>query len=126
MGAIPPRAVGVLEEGISVGPPQNEGGVGGLGSNNRVVEARSGNSIEKKAVQEGEDLVVIVGTSIVVQVVGQGVSTIGGSWFMEEVDVVVAKGQDVVSEAMVDFLGATIVLEVLVVGEDIYDELGAK
>ena len=45
---------------------------------------------------------------------------------MEEADVVVAKGQDIVGKAAVDFLGTTIVLEVLVVSEDIDDELGAQ
>ena len=44
---------------------------------------------------------------------------------MEEADVVVAKGQDIVGKAAVDFLGAMIILEVLVVGEDIDDEFGA-
>jgi hypothetical protein len=58
-------------------------------------------------------------------VAGQGICAIGGSQFMEEVDVVVAKGQDVVGKAVVDFLGATIILEVLVVSEDIDDEFGA-
>ena len=46
-GAIPPGAIGVLEEGISVGPPRDEGGVGGLGGDNRGVEVHSGNDIEK-------------------------------------------------------------------------------
>ena len=44
---------------------------------------------------------------------------------MEEVDVVVTKGQDIAGKAVVDFLGALIILEVLVVSKDIDDEFGA-
>ena len=67
-----------------------------------------------------------MGTGVVVGSSGQGICTIGGAWFMEETDVVVAKGQDIVGKAAVDFLGTMIVLEVLVVSEDINDELGAQ
>ena len=70
-------------------------------------------------------MVVIVGTSIMVWVVGQGVGAIGCPRFMKKADVVVTKGQDVAGKVAVDFLGAAIVLKVLVVGEDIYDKLGA-
>ena len=45
---------------------------------------------------------------------------------MEEADVVVAEREDVVSEAMVDFLGAPVILEVLVVGENVNNELGSE
>ena len=45
---------------------------------------------------------------------------------MEKVNVVVSKGQDIAGEAAVDFLGAAIILEVLVVSEDVDDELGAQ
>ena len=99
--------------------------MGGLGSDNSVVEAGCGDCIKEKAVWQGEDLVIIVGAGVMVQVVGQGICAIGGTWFMEEADVVVAKGQDVAGKAAVDFLGATIILKVLVVSEDIDDEFGA-
>ena len=45
---------------------------------------------------------------------------------MEEADVVVAKGQDVAGETMVDFQGTAVILEVLVVGKNIDDEFGAE
>ena len=45
---------------------------------------------------------------------------------MKEADVVITEREDVVSEATVDFLGAPVILEVLVVGENIDDKLGAK
>ena len=45
---------------------------------------------------------------------------------MEEVDVVIAKSQDVAGKAPVDFLGTTIILEVLVVGKNIDDEFGTE
>jgi hypothetical protein len=45
---------------------------------------------------------------------------------MEEAGVVVAKGQDVAGKVVVDVLGATIILEVLVVSEDIDNEFGAE
>ena len=45
---------------------------------------------------------------------------------MEEADVVVAESQDVVSKAMIDFLGAAVILEVLVVGKNVDNEFGAE
>ena len=45
---------------------------------------------------------------------------------MEKADVVVAEREDVASEATVDFLGAPVILEVLVVSENIDDEFGSE
>ena len=45
---------------------------------------------------------------------------------MEEADIVVAKHEDVASETTVDFLGTSVVLEVLVVGKDIDNKFGSK
>ena len=56
---------------------------------------------------------------------GQGVCAVGGSRFMEKVDVIVSKSQDIAGKAAVDFLRAAIILEVLVVSEDINDKFGA-
>ena len=56
----------------------------------------------------------------------QGIGAIGSTGLMEEADVIVAKREDVASEATVDFLGTPVVLEVLVVGENINDEFGSK
>ena len=41
---------------------------------------------------------------------------------MKKADIVVAEHEDVVGEATVDFLGASVVLEVLVVRENVDDE----
>ena len=106
-------------------PVGDEGRVVSLGGNNGGVEVHSGNGIKKEGVQEGEDMVVIVGTSIMVGMVGQGISTVGHPWFMEKVNVVVSEGEDVMGKVAVDFLGAAVVLKVLVVGEDINNEFGS-
>ena len=45
---------------------------------------------------------------------------------MEEADVVVAEREDVAGEATVDFLGAAVILEVLVVGENVDDKFGSE
>ena len=45
---------------------------------------------------------------------------------MEEADVVVAERKDVAGEATVDFLGATVILKVLVIGKDVNEELGSQ
>ena len=44
---------------------------------------------------------------------------------MEKANVVVSKGKDVAGKAAVDFLGAVVVLKVLMVGEDINNEFGS-
>ena len=45
---------------------------------------------------------------------------------MKEPDVVVAEREDVAGEAAVNFLGAAVVLEVLVVGKDVDYEFSAE
>ena len=45
---------------------------------------------------------------------------------MKKVNIVVAEGQDVAGEAVVDFLGATIILEIFVIGEDVDNKLGTQ
>ena len=45
---------------------------------------------------------------------------------MEEADVVVAECQDIVGEAAIDFLGAAVILEVLVISKNIDDEFGTE
>ena len=66
-----------------------------------------------------------MGTGVVIRAARQGIGAIRGTWLMEEADVVVAEREDVASEAAVDFLGAAVILEVLVVGEDVDDKFGA-
>ena len=45
---------------------------------------------------------------------------------MEEADVVVAECQDVAGKAAIDFLGAAVVLEVLVISENVDDKFGTE
>ena len=100
--------------------------MGGLGGDNSVVKASCGDGAKKEVIWQGKDVVIIVNAGVVVWAAGQGIGMIGSSWFMEEVDVVVAESQDVVGKATVDFLGAAIILEVLVVGKNIDDEFGTE
>ena len=67
-----------------------------------------------------------MGAGVVVRVARQGIGAIGSARLMEEADVVIAEREDVAGEATVDFLGAPIILEVLVVGENIDDEFGSE
>ena len=67
-----------------------------------------------------------MGTGVVVRAARQGIGTIGSARLVEEADVVVAEHEDVAGKASVDFLGAAVILEVLVVGENIDDEFGAE
>lgn len=63
---------------------------------------------------------------IVVGAAREGIGVVGCSQFMEEADIVVAKGENVVGEAAVDLLRAVVVLEVLVVSKDVNDEFSAQ
>ena len=114
---------GTLVEGISVGPLRDEGGMGSLGSNKGGVEVRRGDGIEEEGVREGEDVVIIVGTSVMVQAVGKGIGVIGRPGLVEKTDIVIAEGENVAGKAAVDFLGAAIVLKVLVVSKDVDNKL---
>jgi hypothetical protein len=67
-----------------------------------------------------------VGTGVVVRAARQGIGAIGGTGFMEEADVVVAEREDVASETTVDFLGAPVVLEVLVVSKNVDNKFGSE
>jgi hypothetical protein len=99
--------------------------VSGLYGDNSGVEVSGGDGVEKKAVWQGEDAVIIMGAGVVVRAAGQGIGAIGGAWLMEEVDIVVAQGQDVAGKAAIDLLGAMIILEIFMVSEDVDDEFGA-
>ena len=63
---MPPRAIRVLKKRVSVGPLRKERGVGSLGGDNSVVKAGRCDGIEKEAVGQGEDLVIIMGAGVVV------------------------------------------------------------
>ena len=67
-------------------------------------------------------MVVIMGAGIVVWAARQGIGAIGSARFMEEADVVIAEREDVAGKATINFLGASVILEVLVVGEDVDNE----
>ena len=45
---------------------------------------------------------------------------------MEEADVVVTECQDVAGKAAIDFLGASVILEILVISKDVDDEFGTE
>ena len=100
--------------------------MGGLGGDKSGVEVGGSDGPKEEGIQQGEDAIIIVDTGVVVWAAGQGIGAIGSAQFMEKADVVVAECQDVLGEATVDFLGAAIILEVLVVSEDVDDELGAQ
>ena len=114
----------MLGKGMSVGPLRNERGMSSLGSDDRGVEVCRGDGIEEESILEGENAVIIVGTSIVIWVTGKGISMVGCPGLMEEADIVVAKGENIAGEMAVDFLRTTIVLKVFVVGEDIDNKFG--
>ena len=70
MGAIPPRVIGVSLQRVGVGPLGKEGGVGGLGGNKSGIEVGGGNGPKEEGVRQGEDAIIIVGTSVVVRAAG--------------------------------------------------------
>ena len=61
-----------------------------------------------------------------VQSVRESVGVIGCPWFVEKADVVVAESEDIAGKTVIDLLGTAIVMEVLVIGEDINDELSSQ
>ena len=44
--------------------------MGGLGSNNRVIKVCCSDGIEEEVIWEGKDVVIVVGTSVVVRAAG--------------------------------------------------------
>ena len=98
----------------------------GLGGDESGVEVGGGNGPKEEGVRQGKNAVVVAGTGVVVRAAGQGISAVRSAWFMDEVDVVIAKRENVAGKATVDFLGTTVILEVLVVGKDVDEELGAE
>ena len=116
----------MLGKGVGIGPSGDERGMGGLGCDNGSIEVGCGDGIKKEGIGEGEDAFIIMGASIMVWAVREGVSTIGGSWLVDEVNVIVAKGEDITGETAVDLLRAAVVLEILMVGEHVNDELSSQ
>ena len=116
----------MLLQRVGVGPLGEERGVRGLSGNKSGVEVGGGDGSKKEGVRQGKDAVVIVGASVVVRAVRQGIGAIGRTWLMEKADVIVAEREDVASDATVDFLRAPVILEVLVVGEDVDNKFGSE
>ena len=56
----------------------------------------------------------------------EGIGAVRSARLVEEADVVVAECQDVAGEAAIDFLGASVVLEVLVISKNVDKEFGAE
>ena len=104
----------------------DERGMGCLGGDDGGIEVCRGDGIKEESVQEGKNAVIVVGAIIVVQVAGKGVSAVGHPRLVKKVDIIVAEGEDIVGKMTVNFLGATIVLEVLVVGEYVDDKLSSQ
>ena len=100
--------------------------MGGLSGDKSGVEVGGSDGSKEEGIQQGKDAVVIVGAGVVVQTARQGIGAIGSTRLMEEADVVVAEREDVVGEATVDFLGAPVILEVLVVGKNVDDKFGSE
>ena len=67
-----------------------------------------------------------MGAGVVIRAARQSVGAIGSAWLVEEADVVVAEREDIAGEAAVDFLGASVILEILVVSENVDNKFGAK
>jgi hypothetical protein len=61
-----------------------------------------------------------------IRVTGEGISMIGGAGFVDETDMVVSEGKDILGEVVVKLLGTAVILEILVIGEDVDNELGTK
>ena len=55
---------------VGVGPLGKEGGMGGLSGNKSGVEVGGGNGPKEEGVQQGEDVIVIVGAGVVVWAAG--------------------------------------------------------
>ena len=98
--------------------------MGGLSGDKGGIKVGSGKGLEEEGVREGKDVVVIVGAGVVVGAAGEGIGAIGSARLVEEADVVITERQNVAGKTTVDFLGAAVILEVLVIGENIDDELG--
>ena len=113
-------------ERVGVGPLGEEGNVGGLSGDKGGVKIGGSNGLKKKGIRQGKYAVIVVGAGVVVWAARQGISAIGSAWLMEKADVVVAEGEDVAGEATVDLLGASVILEVLVVGENVDDKFGSE
>ena len=65
--------------------------MGGLGGDKSGVEVSGGNGSKEEGIWQGEDVIIIVDTGVVVRAAGQGIGAIGSTGFMEEADVVVAE-----------------------------------
>ena len=113
-------------ERVGVGPLGEKGNVGGLSGEKGGVKIGGSDGPKKKGIRQGKYAVVVMGACVVVRAARQGIGAIGSAGLMEEADVVVAKGEDVVGEATVDLLGASVILEVLMVGENVDNEFGSE
>ena len=87
---MPPGAIRLaLLEGEGEGPLSQEGSRGVLSVDTKGFKISDHQSIGKEMIREGNSLIVIMSTNVMVRAVGEGVSMIGGTGFMDESDVVV-------------------------------------
>ena len=99
--------------------------MGSLGHNDGAIEVHRSQGIKEEGIGEHQNMFIIMGTSIVVRMTGEGISVVGRTWFVKQVNVVVTKCEDIASEMVVDLLRAAIVLEILMIGENINDKFSS-
>jgi len=68
-------------------------------------------------------MIIVHCAVIIVWAAREGVGTIGGSGFVDYDDVVIAKCEDVAGDAAIHILGCSVILEILVVGDN-HDMVG--
>ena len=116
----------MLLQRVGVGPLGKEGGVGGLGSEKGGVKISGGHSAKKLGVRQGVDKVIVMVAGVMIWVAREGIGVVGSARLVEEADIVVAECQDVAGEAAIDFLGAAVILKILVIGKNVDDEFGTE
>ena len=98
----------------------------GLSSYEGGVEVHGGNDVEEEGDRKGEDTLVVMRAIVMVRAARESIHMVGHPWFVKEMDIVVAQGEDVASKAAVNLLGASVVLEILVIGKNINNESGTQ
>jgi len=64
------------------------------------------------------DVIIVIGTLIEVQLSGEGVCFVGGSWLVDKLEVVICQFREVAGYASVDVLWVAIILKIFVVSKD--------
>ena len=72
----------------------------------------------KEVIGESGDVSVICRPIGIIRAARKGVGAICGAWFMDKGEIVIAECQNVSGDTAVDMLGGTVILQILVVGDD--------